>query len=96
MNPVVVGLDLAKSVFHIHVDVFVEHYNHGRYHESLDNVTPADTYFGRAPAIIKQREGSNAIPSNFGARSTISSLHNITQRRGKRSANPRSSLSQMI
>jgi len=30
--------------------------NHQRYHESLHNVTPADGYFGRAPAIIKQRE----------------------------------------
>ena len=27
-----------------------------RYHESLNNVTPADAYFGRANAIIKQRE----------------------------------------
>jgi putative transposase len=38
------------------IEVFVEHYNHRRYHESLGNVTPADAYFGRAPAIIKQRE----------------------------------------
>jgi hypothetical protein len=30
--------------------------HHQRYHESLNNVTPADTYFGRAQAIIKQRE----------------------------------------
>ena len=38
------------------IGAFVEHYNHRRYHESLDNVTPADAYFGRAAAIIKQRE----------------------------------------
>jgi hypothetical protein len=38
------------------IGTFVEHYNHRRYHESLDNVTPADAYFGRAEAIIKQRE----------------------------------------
>ncbi|WP_395637531.1 integrase core domain-containing protein, partial [Sphingorhabdus sp.] len=38
------------------IEAFVEHYNHQRYHESLNNVTPADAYFGRAEAIIKQRE----------------------------------------
>ena len=38
------------------IGAFVEHYNHRRYHESLNNVTPADAYFGRAAAIIKQRE----------------------------------------
>ena len=38
------------------IRAFVEHYNHRRYHESLDNVTPADAYFGRAEDIIKQRQ----------------------------------------
>ncbi len=38
------------------IEAFVEHYNHQRYHESFDNVTPADAYFGRAQAIIKRRE----------------------------------------
>jgi transposase InsO family protein len=38
------------------IQAFVAHYNHQRYHESLNNVTPADAYSGRAPAIIQQRE----------------------------------------
>jgi transposase InsO family protein len=38
------------------IAAFIEHDNHRRYHESLDNVTPADAYFGRAQTIIKQRE----------------------------------------
>lgn len=38
------------------IEAFVEHYNHQRYHESLNNVTPADAYFGKAVAIILQRE----------------------------------------
>jgi transposase InsO family protein len=35
---------------------FVEYYNNRRYHESLDNLTPADVYFGKGPAILKRRE----------------------------------------
>jgi len=35
---------------------FVEHYNYTRYHESLQNLTPADVYFGRDQTILLQRE----------------------------------------
>ncbi len=38
------------------VGAFVDHYNNHRYHESLNNVTPADAYFGRATAIIERRQ----------------------------------------
>jgi hypothetical protein len=34
---------------------FVEHYNHRRYHESLDNLTPADVYFGRGQRILERQ-----------------------------------------
>lgn len=35
---------------------FITHYNHRRYHESLQNLTPADVYFGRGQSILQQRE----------------------------------------
>jgi len=35
---------------------FVAYYNHQRYHESLDNLTPADMYFGRAEEVLTQRQ----------------------------------------
>jgi transposase InsO family protein len=38
------------------IEAIVDHYNHQRYHESLNNVTPSDVYFGRDKAILKQRE----------------------------------------
>ena len=38
------------------IDAFVEHYNNRRYHESLQNLTPADVYFGRGQTILRQRE----------------------------------------
>ena len=37
------------------IERFIDHYNNRRYHESLDNLTPADVYFGRGPTILAQR-----------------------------------------
>ena len=39
-----------------HLQRFVNYYNHERYHESLDNLTPADVFYGRGQAILDQRE----------------------------------------
>jgi putative transposase len=43
--------DLEVQIAH-----FVEHYNYRRYHESLQNLTPADVYFGSGQTILLERE----------------------------------------
>jgi transposase InsO family protein len=42
--------------FGAQIESFVDHYNHQRYHESPNNITPADVYFGRDQVIIQERE----------------------------------------
>ncbi len=37
------------------IEAFVEYYNHERYHESLNNLTPADVYF-RGKEVLSRRE----------------------------------------
>jgi putative transposase len=38
------------------IAAFVDYYNHHRYHEALDNLTPADVYSGRAEEVKSRRE----------------------------------------
>lgn len=48
-----------ESVSHRHRLQFlgsITQYNHHRYHESLNNLTPADVYFGRAKEVLNRRE----------------------------------------
>ena len=40
----------------LQIENFVEYYNNERYHESLENCTPADAYTGRNVRIIKERQ----------------------------------------
>ena len=40
----------------LEISKWVDYYNNERLHESLDNVTPADMYFGRKEKILTQRQ----------------------------------------
>jgi putative transposase len=42
--------------FERQIGAFVDYYNNQRYHESLNDVTPADVYFGRDKVILRERE----------------------------------------
>ncbi|MBC8718571.1 IS3 family transposase [Ochrobactrum sp. Marseille-Q0166] len=45
-----------KQDLEAQIAAFVDHYNHRRYHESLDNLTPADVDFRRGQTILIERE----------------------------------------
>jgi putative transposase len=40
---------------------WVDYYNHQRYHESLDNVRPADAYWGRQEQILAERQKTKQL-----------------------------------
>ena len=40
---------------------WVDYYNHQRYHESLDNVRPADAYWGRQDQILAERQKTKQL-----------------------------------
>jgi transposase InsO family protein len=73
------------------------HYNHQRHHESLGNLTPADVYFGRAEAIIRQRKEIKAktIETRRSAR-TVRPRHRLKHQRARASVPAQPLVSQII
>ena len=54
-NQILLNHYYLPSELQEHLQQFVNYYNHERYHESLDNLTPADVFYGRGQAILDQR-----------------------------------------
>jgi transposase InsO family protein len=44
------------SELEYYIGVFVNYYNNHRYHQALNNVTPADVYYGRDREVLTKRE----------------------------------------
>ena len=55
-NRILLENDSLPDMLEAQIEAFVKHYNHRRYHGSLDNLTPADVYFGRGQTILLERE----------------------------------------
>jgi hypothetical protein len=55
-DPHLLGKHYLRSALQADIEAFVEHYNHQRYHEGLNNLAPADVYFGRGQTILLERE----------------------------------------
>ena len=55
-EPGFVGKLLSTEELETRIGNFVNNYNHERYHESLDNLTPVDVYYGQGQTILNRRE----------------------------------------
>jgi len=55
-NQILLNHYYLPSELQKHLQRFITYYNPERYHESLDNLTPADVFYGRGKAILDQRE----------------------------------------
>ena len=55
-NQILLNNYYLPGELHEHLQRFVIYYNHERYHESLNNLTPADVFYARREGILEQRE----------------------------------------
>ena len=55
-NQILLNHYYLPSELQEHLQRFISYYNHERYHESLDNLTPADVFYGRDQDILEQRQ----------------------------------------
>ena len=51
-NEILLDNDYLPGQLESAIGHFVEYYNHQRYHESLNNLAPADVYYGRGTYIL--------------------------------------------
>ena len=56
---------------------FITYYNHERYHESLDNLSPVDVYFGREQEILDHREMIKIYTLAMGRKMHYDSRNNL-------------------
>ena len=55
-NQILLNHYYLPSELQKHLQRFIRYYNHERYPESLDNLTPADVFYGRDQDIPEQRQ----------------------------------------
>ena len=55
-NQILLNNYYLASELQEHLQHFMNYYNHERYYESLDKLTPADVFYGWGQAILDQRE----------------------------------------
>ena len=55
-NQILLNNDYLPCELQEHLQKFVSYYNHERYHEALNNLTPADVFYGRGEEILELRE----------------------------------------
>lgn len=48
--------EISLAVMGVLIACFLTYYNTEQYHEALNNLTPADVYFGRAKEVLTRRD----------------------------------------